>query len=245
MPVYGTFQFIREKVPKMLSLLWEYSQTLSNDYADQNTALTFAEVYQGLADMNIPSIPAGGIIIWVLIADFFEYGICLAPTEQDLAEHIMPTVKGRHGTPAGPTAALKHAAALAKEKMPKDAAALTTAFRKVFEVLNNPTEEMPTIQRLVRECEQIQGRKLNVVDFEHGKAYFYTNLPFSYVGARSQGIVLGPALFLYSCVLGDWLLDSHLPIQNQGIPTNQIIALCKIARQLTVARRLENRKQKA
>jgi hypothetical protein len=95
--------------------------------------------------------------------------------------------------------------------MPKDATALTAAFRKVFEILNNPTEEMPTIQKFVWECEQIQGRKLDVVDFEHGKAYFHTNLLFPYVGARSPGVVLGPALFRYPLVLGDWLFRSPAP----------------------------------
>ena len=51
--------------------------------------------------------------------------------------------------------------------MPKDATALAEVLRRIFAVFDNPTKDMPTIQKLVRECEEIQGRKLNFVDFEH------------------------------------------------------------------------------
>ncbi len=164
MPVYGNFQIIKSKVPH---LLWEFSQALSEDCNILGTALTFAEVYKGLADKKVPSLPPGGIIIWLLISDCVEYGIYFAPTEEDLAEHIIPTAKGSYGCPSGPTAALKYAAEMAEEEMPKDAAALTTALRKIFEVINNPTEARPTIQEIVRGCKEIQGRKVAVVDIEH------------------------------------------------------------------------------
>jgi hypothetical protein len=167
MPVYGNFQIIKSKVPQMLHLLWEFSQALSEDYNTLGTALTFAEVYKRLADKKVPSLPLGGIIIWLLISDFVEYGICFAPTEKDLAEHIIPTAKGSFGSPSGPTAALKYAAEMAEEEMPKDAAALANVLRKIFDVINSPTEAMPTIQEIVRGCEEIQGRKVTVVDIEH------------------------------------------------------------------------------
>jgi hypothetical protein len=167
MPVYGNFQIIKSKVPQMLHLLWEFSQALSKDCNTPGATLTFAEVYKRLADKKVPSLPPGGIIIWLLISDFVEYGICFAPTEQDLAEHIIPIAKGSHGSPSGPTAALKYAAESAEEEMPNDAAALTKVLRKIIEVFNNPTEAMPTIQMLVRVCKEIQGRNLNMVDIEH------------------------------------------------------------------------------
>lgn len=51
--------------------------------------------------------------------------------------------------------------------MPKDAAALTNVLRKIVEVINNPTEAMRNIQEILRGCEEIQGRKVTVVDIEH------------------------------------------------------------------------------
>ncbi|KAH8773030.1 hypothetical protein BGZ57DRAFT_855320 [Hyaloscypha finlandica] len=170
LPVYGNFQVVKSKIPTMLTLLWEFSQALHNDYTTRKTAgaaLTFASVYKSLADKRIPSLPSGGIIPWVLVSDYVEYGICLSPTAQDLAEHIMPSSKSSKGSPSGPTAGLKHAADISKEEMPKDAAALAGVLRKIMQVLMEPGKEMKTVMKLVGACEEVQGRRVSVVDVEH------------------------------------------------------------------------------
>jgi len=169
-PVYGNYQIVKAKLPIMLQLLWEFAQTLHNDYTTQSTAITFAEVYQNFVGKKIPSLPHGGVVTWVLISDFVEYGICAAPTEQDLAEHIMPTSKSSRpsaSSPSGPIGGLKHAAEISGEEMPKDSAALAEVLRKLMAVLDNPPTKMPTITKLVRDCEEIQGRKISIVDIEH------------------------------------------------------------------------------
>jgi len=51
--------------------------------------------------------------------------------------------------------------------MPEDAAALADILRKLVEVFDDPPTMMPTVRKMVRQCEQIQGRKVNVVDVEH------------------------------------------------------------------------------
>jgi len=169
-PVYGNFLVIKAKLPVMLSLLWEFAETLHNDYATQSTHIAFAEVYQSLIDKKVPSLPHGGVVTWVMVSDFVEYGICAAPTEQDLAEHMMPSSKSSRRTtssPSGPTGGIKHAAESSGEEMPKDTAALAEVLRKLKAVLDNPPKKMPTIAKLVKDCEEIQGRKLSIVDIEH------------------------------------------------------------------------------
>lgn len=170
LPVYGQFQVAKVRVPTMLTLLWGFSQTLNNDYIAHTATgnpLTFASVYQSLANKKIPFLPAGGLVTWVLAADFVEYGVCLAPAEDDLAGHIMPSSKSSKGSPSGPTAGLKYAADTSGEKMPEDAVALAKVLRKITAVFNSPPNQMPTVRKMVRQCEEIQGRKINVVDFEH------------------------------------------------------------------------------
>ena len=166
LPVYGNFQVIKAKVPTMLRLLWEFADSLHND-STRSAAIPFTEVYQRLADKRVPSLPYGGVVTWVLVSDFVEYGICAAPTEQDLAEHIIPTSKSSRGSPSGPTGGIKHAAESSGEDMPKDAAALAEVLRRLMDVFNDPPKTMPTITEVVKDCEEIQGRKINIVDIEH------------------------------------------------------------------------------
>ncbi|KAE9365350.1 hypothetical protein N431DRAFT_518537 [Stipitochalara longipes BDJ] len=167
LPVYGNFQVIKAKIPIMLALLWEFAETLHNDYSTRATAIHFTEVYQSLAEKKVPSLPYGGVVTWVLVSDFVEYGICAAPTEQDLAEHIMPTSNSSRGSPSGPTGGIKYVAEISGADMPKDAAALAEILHKLMAVFNNPPKKMVAITKLVRDCEEIQGRKINIVDVEH------------------------------------------------------------------------------
>jgi hypothetical protein len=97
----------------------------------------------------------------------FEKNIVLICCRKDLAEHIMPPAKGCHGSPSGPTKALEYVAEHAGEKRPKDALALTEVLRKVLAAFNSPGKHIPTIQQLVHDCEEIQGRALNIADIEH------------------------------------------------------------------------------
>jgi hypothetical protein len=166
LPAYGNFQVVKGKVPNMLSLLWEFSQILAAEITIRVSPYTFAELHGTLCKKAVPSIPRGGIVTWLLISDFSEYGICLPPTEEDLAQHIIPS-KRSHGSPSGPSAALKYVAEQCKEHVPKDADALTRVIRNVLKVFDNPPEQLLTVRKLVCDCEEVQGRKLGVVDVEH------------------------------------------------------------------------------
>jgi hypothetical protein len=166
LPAYGNFQVVKRKVPDMLSLLWEFSQIFAAEITTRVSPYTFAELHETLCKKAVPSIPRGGIVTWLLISDFSEYGICLPPTEEDLAQHIIPS-KRSGGSPSGPSAALKHVAEQCKGHVPKDADALARVIRNVLKVFNNPPEQLLTVRKLVCDCEEIQGRKLGVVDVEH------------------------------------------------------------------------------
>jgi hypothetical protein len=91
----------------------------------------------------------------------------------------MPSSKGSHGKPSGPTKALEYVAKYVGGTKPKDALAFTEVFRKVFATFNNPSENNPTIYQLVRECEDIQGRVLNIADIEHALCKISRQIKFS------------------------------------------------------------------
>jgi hypothetical protein len=182
---YGNFQVVKGKVPSMLSLHWEFSQTLSNDITTRAYPYTFAELHENLCKKSVPSIPRGGIIIWVFTSDFSEYELCFPPTAEDLARHIKP-LKGPHGSPSGPSDALKHIAAQSNGQVPKDADTLAKVIRNILEVLNNPPEHLPIVRKLVLDCEGAQGRKLGVVDMEHALRKITRQIRMAAKGSQSK-----------------------------------------------------------
>jgi hypothetical protein len=193
MTPYGQLMIEKSKVGTMLHSLWKFAEEVHNYH---NTP-TFAKIYQRLIARKIPAFKSGGLFVWLLSADFVEYGLCLAPTHkgmppkhvsflkprreygcieetltnldpQDLACHIMPPLdESSPGSPSGPKKALEYVAKTANVEMPKDFMALAEIFRKIFEKFRNPSDNMPSLQKIVRDCEGFQGRKLNIADIEH------------------------------------------------------------------------------
>ena len=160
-PAYGQLQIIKAKIPTMLSSLWELSGEISSMARSKSTPPTFAALHERLLNKRMASIPPHGLIAWLLTSDFFEYGLCQPPTARDLAEHIT-----KSGT-SGPTGALKLIADESNQAAPTTTEELERVLTRVFAVFEDPTEHMPSIQRIVADCKSIQGRALTVVDLEH------------------------------------------------------------------------------
>lgn len=94
--VYGRFQIIISKAPSMLSLLWSFSKAvnlLSHSSASPSALPTFASVYSLLAEYKVPSLPHGGLLLWLITSDLAEYGLCAMPKVDDLVDHMLS--KGR------------------------------------------------------------------------------------------------------------------------------------------------------
>ncbi|KAL2060543.1 hypothetical protein VTL71DRAFT_9184 [Oculimacula yallundae] len=160
-PAYGQLQILKAKVPSMLSSFWELAQDISASITAKMAPPTFANLHNLLIAKSISSVPQYGLIPWLLISDFFEYGLCQPPTLHDLAEHMT------NGKAAGPCNAIKIIALETGEVAPADADELANVLGAIFEVLQKPPKKCPTIEKLAEDCKAIQGRVLSVVDLEH------------------------------------------------------------------------------
>ncbi|KAH6665646.1 hypothetical protein B0J14DRAFT_643465 [Halenospora varia] len=166
LPAYGQLSIIKAKVPSMLSKLWSFAQELSSSLSPKSPLLSFAEVQKRLLEKEIPTIGANGLLVWVLICDLSEYGLCSPPTPKDLAVHIIPPNPKKKG-PSGPTKGLQ----LVAER--NDVTAPLGSIEElalVFEEVMKAWEQMESkeIKELVARCEELQGRVLNMADLEHG-----------------------------------------------------------------------------
>ncbi|KAF4630702.1 hypothetical protein G7Y89_g7437 [Cudoniella acicularis] len=158
---YGSFQIGKSKVPNMLEKFWELSIALEVE----KQPCTFAEIYDSLWNKNIPSLPQGGLLVWLIACDLAEFGVCLAPNGEDLAKHMLEA----GGKAAGPTKGLKFVGKTSKADVPSESVEdLASVFDCVMEVFSYPDEELEEIAALTSACESLQGRKFSVADLEHG-----------------------------------------------------------------------------
>ncbi|PVH84099.1 hypothetical protein DL98DRAFT_652137 [Cadophora sp. DSE1049] len=160
-PAYGQLQITKAKIPTMLSSLWELSEEISSKLKSKSSTPTFTALHERLLNKKIPAIPPHGLIAWLLTSDFFEYGLCQPPTIQNLADHMM-----KSGT-SGPKGAIKIVAEETNQPAPATLEELAHVLTRVFAIIESPTENTPTIQQVVADCKDIQGRELTVVDLEH------------------------------------------------------------------------------
>ncbi|CZT05845.1 uncharacterized protein RCO7_03966 [Rhynchosporium graminicola] len=160
-PAYGQLQIIKAKIPSMLQSFWELSQTIASSLTSKTSAPTFANLHNFLVAKEISSVPRYGLIPWLLVSDFFEYGVCQPPTLRDLAEHIT------NSKAAGPSKAIKFIADRTGETPPANADDLAKALGAVLRILQTPPEACPTVYKLAEDCKAIQRRELSVVDLEH------------------------------------------------------------------------------
>jgi hypothetical protein len=166
MSVYGNLMIDKDKVKKIVEKLWELAEFLAlgvmlvDSVPSEIRRWAFSDVYEQISTLTIPFIPRGGILIWLLSSDFSEYQICDQPTVDDLANHIA------FAKTSGPLKALK----LVRELSGKSENEISNrdGLAKVRGVFEDPPLEMVGLREIVDDCEAVQGRKLNMVDLEHG-----------------------------------------------------------------------------
>jgi hypothetical protein len=158
---YGNYMVHKSKFKEILTQLTSFA----TNYAErivQGYIPAFKELYDELADRKISTIIKGGLMPWLLCSDFSEYGTCHPPAVEDLVAHMTEKDVKKCSGPSGPAKALAQI-----EKWAGSGGDLTACLTKVMDVLRTPPEGMMELRRLVKDCE-VQGRKLNVVDLEHG-----------------------------------------------------------------------------
>ncbi|KAH7379962.1 hypothetical protein BKA64DRAFT_765619 [Cadophora sp. MPI-SDFR-AT-0126] len=180
-PAYGQLQITKAKIPNMLSSLWELSYDIAAKITSKSVVPTFAALYEQLIGKKIPAIPPHGLIAWLLTSDFSEYGLCEPPTIQDLADHMM-----KSGT-SGPKGAIKIVAEETNQLAPATSQELVHVLTRVFAIIESPSGNTPTIQQVVADCKNIQGRELTVVDLEHALCKIARQNARAKAGKRKAG----------------------------------------------------------
>ena len=173
---YGQFQVIFAKIPLMLERLWSFSVDLamlwhSTAYSTPKIPPSFTSIYEMLYKKEIPSLPRGGLVVWLIACDMAEYGICTMPTINDYIEHLLSKPKV-----SGPSNAINAIAAHVGADPPDDIE-LETMLKTVWKAIEDGTKEWPAkekfrggpnvLQEIVKECGVVQKRPLQVMDLEH------------------------------------------------------------------------------
>ncbi|KAH8596234.1 hypothetical protein B0O99DRAFT_686277 [Bisporella sp. PMI_857] len=156
---YGNLMIPKASIAEIVTKLLNLGNEISNIYRTGGVQ-TFRFVLNLIIERKIPIIPKGGLMAWLLACDIFEFGACYAPTVKDLDDHLYSSKA------TGPKAAIQYI----KEWVGlgnKKTVSYTTSFTNVLQMLQNPLPGMVTLNKLVYDCERIQGRKLNAVDLEH------------------------------------------------------------------------------
>lgn len=172
---YGNFQVEIAKAPQMIALLQSFSLEVallahpSASFSSKPSLPTFSSIYELLAAKKIPSLPHGGLLVWLITCDLAEYGLCELPNVENLITHML----GK-GTPEGPNGAVNTIAVYVGAHRPDDMD-LEVILKNVWKIIENETKEYkddwsgePTVIReILKECEVAQKRRISVMDLEH------------------------------------------------------------------------------
>lgn len=158
MGVYGNLMIEKHKIEEMVEKLAELAEHLSSELQEQGVR-TFDVLYRYIVSCAIPSIPKGGILVWLICSDLSEYRVCEPPTVNDLAVHV------DFAKTSGPKKALE----LVHEWAPGgELSSIREVLTNIMDIIDFPPQDLPGLRNILDSCEAAQGRKLNVVDLEHG-----------------------------------------------------------------------------
>lgn len=107
MSVYGNLMINKDQVGEIVEKYWSLAEHLAQIIEKfvrappQQQLPTFEDVYNHICASTIPSIPRGGLLVWLLTSDFSEYKVCSPPSVNDLAKHIA------FAKTSGPSVAMK------------------------------------------------------------------------------------------------------------------------------------------
>jgi len=160
--VYSSFKTEKAKFKEMITKFLAFSQALASQLQQyKGNAISFNDIYYHiLPSYEIPAVRRGGLIGWLICSDFSEYGVCSVPEVGDLATHM------KLSKSSGPLKAMSQV-----RKWTEGEGGYVSdenALMRVMEVFDAPPDGMVEFKKLLRECETAQGRKLNVIDLEHG-----------------------------------------------------------------------------